>query len=62
MIIVRLDDTVRMRWTGMAYVACNTNGGNVSVRMGRDRGDTRDKTCNRMQIIESHSHQTKDDE
>lgn len=49
MSIVRLDDTVRMRWTGMGYVTCNTAGGNVSVRMGTDGGDTQEITCDNMQ-------------
>lgn len=44
MSIVRLDDIVRMKWTGMLYVRCNTDGGNVSVRMVRieETQDTRD--------------------
>lgn len=41
MSIVRLEDTVRTGWTGMVYVTCNTDRGNVSARMGEDRGSTR---------------------
>lgn len=64
MSIVRLDDTVRMGWSGMVYITCNTNGGNVSARMRMKEENTRQPeiTCNTMQIIESHSHQTKHNE
>ena len=53
-IIVRLEDIVRIRGSDTVYVTCNTDGGNVSVRMGTE--ETQEIAFHKMQMNSHLTH------